>query len=274
MIEQARLRAEAEEKKRLQAENERMERDLTLARDIQVGLLPAAPLVHGPWDVYGRLVPARQVGGDSYDFLPIDGTRLAVTIADVSGKGVPAAILMSNLQATLRAYCDGSRPIPELMAHVNRRTAAAASGGKFITLFYAEIDHAAHRLRYSNAGHNFPLLRRADGSLEELGDGGLLLGLFPDATYEAGDVPFGPGDSLLLFSDGIPEANDTRGAQFGDERLAALWRELAGRPAPEALARIYEEVERFRGSAAPSDDMTAVVVAPRIAGRAGSSSRS
>lgn len=263
MIEQARLRAEAEEKKRLQEENERMERDLNLARDIQLGLLPSAPVVHGPWDVHGRLEAARQVGGDAFDVFPIDEHRLAITIADVSGKGVPAALLMSHLQATLRAFSDGSRPIPEMLAHVNRRTAAASTAGKFVTLFYAELDCDAKRLRYSNAGHNYPLLRRADGSVEELEAGGLLLGLFPDATYQMGDIPFGPGDALLLFSDGIPEANDSRGEQFGDERLAELWKGLGDRSAADAIARIYDEVVRFRGSAAQSDDMTAVVIAPR-----------
>ena len=263
MIEQARLRAEAEEKKRLQEENERMERDLNLAREIQTGLLPAGPVVHGPWDVHGRLVAARQVGGDAFDIFGIDDHRLAVTIADVSGKGVPAALLMSHLQATLRAYCDGTRPIPEMIAHVNRRTVAAATAGKFVTMFYAELDCAAGRLRYSNAGHNFPLLRRADGTVEELDAGGLILGLFPDATYEMGDIAFGPDDSLLLYSDGISEANDTRGDQFDEDRLAALWRELGGLSAADAIARIYQEVESFRGSAAQSDDMTAVVIAPR-----------
>lgn len=263
MIEQARLRAEAEEKKRLQEENERMERDLNLARDIQMGLLPAGPVVHGAWDVHGRLEAARQVGGDAFDIFPIDDHRLAITIADVSGKGVPAAILMSHLQATLRAYCDGTRPIPDMMHHVNQRVAASATGGRFITMFYAELDRAAGRLRFSNAGHNYPLLRRADGSIEELEAGGLILGLFPDVTYEMGDVPFGPGDALLLISDGISEANDTRGDQFGDERLAALWKGLGDLSAADAIARVYDEVIRFRGSAAQSDDMTAIVIAPR-----------
>ena len=263
MIEQARLRAEAEEKKRLQEENERMERDLNLARDIQMGLLPAGPTVHGPWDVHGRLVPARQVGGDAFDVFRIDDQRLAITIADVSGKGVPAALLMSHLKGTLRAYGDGTRPIPEILRQVNRSTAAAATAGKFITMFYAELDCTAGRIRYSNAGHNYPLLRRADGSIEELDAGGMILGLFPDAAYEMGDVAFAPGDSLLLYSDGISEANDTRGDEFGEDRLTTLWRELGDLSAADAIARIYREVETFRGSAAQSDDMTAVVIAPR-----------
>jgi sigma-B regulation protein RsbU (phosphoserine phosphatase) len=263
MIEQARLRAEAEEKKRFQEENERMERDLTLARDIQMGLLPKGPVIHGAWDIHGRLEPARQVGGDAFDIFPLDDHRLVITVADVSGKGVPAALLMSHLQATLRAYCDGTRPIPEMIAHVNRRTVAAATGGKFITMFYAELDCTAGRLRYSNAGHNRPLLRRTDGSIEELEAGGMILGFLPDAPYEMGDVPFGPGDALLLYSDGISEANDTRGDQFGEERLAELWKGLGSLSAGDAIARIYDEVVRFRGSAAQSDDMTAVVVAPR-----------
>jgi sigma-B regulation protein RsbU (phosphoserine phosphatase) len=263
MIEQARLRAEAEEKKRLQAENERMERDLVLAREIQMGLLPPGPLVAGPWDVHGRLEPARQVGGDYFDFYPVGDGRLAITIADVSGKGVPASLLMANLEATLRAYCDGVRPIPDALREVNRRVAATASSGKFISLFYAEIDPAAGRMRYANAGHNYPLLRRADGTVELLTAGGLLLGLFPDATYEMRDVAFGPRDAVLLYSDGISEAVDTRDREFGEDRLAELWRGMASVAAADAMSRLFLEVERFRGSAAQRDDMTAVIVAPR-----------
>jgi sigma-B regulation protein RsbU (phosphoserine phosphatase) len=265
MIEQARLRAEAAEKKRVEEENKRLERELDLARDIQMGLVPAEPVDFGPWEVHGRVVPARQVGGDYFDFFPLGDDRLAITIADVSGKGVPAALLMSNLQATLRAFGDGARSPAAIVKHVNQRMSLASSGGKFVTLFYAEIDRSAQRIRFVNAGHNFPYLRRADGRLETLEIGGLIVGLFPEAEYAEGETAFGAEDALLMFSDGLPEAMDTLGGQFGEERIEPLWRELATATAGEVLARLFDEIERFRGSASQSDDMTAVVVSPRRA---------
>jgi len=266
VIEQARLRVEAEEKKRLEAENKRMETELDLAREIQMSLVPSRPLVAGPWEVHGTVVPARQVGGDYYDFFPLGEGRFAVTIADVSGKGVPAALLMANVQASLRAFCNGDREITEAIRQVNRSVARASSGGKFITLFYGEVDHARGVLRFTNAGHNYPMLRHRDGSIEELRHGGLLLGLFEDAEYERGEVPFAPGDALLLYSDGISEAADSRGQQFGEERLQAIWQACATMPSGEVIGNVLKNVETFRGSAGQGDDMTAVVVGPRADG--------
>ena len=262
VLERARLRAEALDKERLEAENQRMERELSLARDIQMGLVPAAPLRAGPWEVLGRVVPARQVGGDYFDYFKLGEGRFGLTIADVSGKGVPAALLVSNVQASLRAYCDGRRPLSEAIREINRGVARTAAGGKFVTLFYGEVDHRRGLLRYTNAGHNYPLVRRADGSLEELQEGGLPLGLFDNATYEEGEVPFAKGDALLLYSDGVSEAADSLGGEFSEERLRSLWQACAGLPAAEAVARLFAEVERFRGSAGQSDDITAVVVSP------------
>jgi serine phosphatase RsbU (regulator of sigma subunit) len=264
VIEQARLRAEAEEKKRFEEENRRLERELDLARDIQMRLVPTGPLGVGPWEVHGRVVPARQVGGDYFDYFTLSGDRVGVAIADVSGKGVPAALLVSNVQASLRAFCNGERPISEAIGQVNRSVARSSSGGgKFITLFYAEVDPTKGIVRYVNAGHNYPMLRRADGTIEELVEGGLLLGLFEDAEYKEGEASFGPGDSLLLYSDGISEAVDSRGLQFGEDRLTALWKGATAVATTDVIGGLLHEVERFRGSAAQSDDMTVVVIGPR-----------
>lgn len=262
VIEQARLRAEALEKQRLQVEMERQERELGLARDIQMGLLPRAPLRSGAWEARGLVVPARQVGGDAFDFFALDGDRFAVAIADVSGKGVPAALMMSNVQASLRAFCDGRRSIVEAIRRLNESVTRSASAGKFITFFYGEADPGAGVLRYVNAGHNYPLLRRADGTLVELDRGGVPLGIMAEAPYEQGETPLVEGDAILMFSDGITEALDLKGRQFGDERLYALWRARGG-GAPEAsIALLLEEVQQFRGRATQSDDITLVVVGP------------
>ena len=260
VIEQARLRVEAEKMKDLEREKQLMERELNYAREIQMSLVPAAPLTCGPWEIHGRVVPARQVGGDYYDYFPLGEGRFGITIADVSGKGVPAALLMANVQGLLRAFCNGEREITEAVRQVNRSVTRAASGGKFITLFYAEVDYARGRLLYTDAGHNYPILRRADGSIEELAEGGLLLGLFDDAEYRRGEVAFTPGDAVLLYSDGISEATDSRGDLFGEDRLRAFWQGCASVPACEVIDRLLGDVGSFRGSAGQSDDMTALVV--------------
>lgn len=263
VIEQARLRVEAERMKELEREKALMERELDYARDIQMGLVPSAPLSCGPWEVHGKVVPARQVGGDYYDYFPLGEGRFGITIADVSGKGVPAALLMANVQGLLRAFCNGEREITEAIHQVNRSVSRAASGGKFITLFYGEVDHRLGLLRYTNAGHNYPLLRRRDGTIDELTRGGLLLGLFDDATYESGEAAFAPGDALLLYSDGISEAADSRDALYGEGRLRALWQGCATLPARDVIGHLLGDVERFRGRAGQNDDMTALVVGPR-----------
>lgn len=263
VIEQARLREEEQKKKELEREKEQMERELNYAREIQMSLVPATSLTCGPWEIHGKVVPARQVGGDYYDFFPLDEGRFGVTLADVSGKGVPASLMMANVQGLLRAFCNGERGITDAIRQVNRSVFRAASGGKFITLFYGELDYAHGLFRYTNAGHNYPYLRRPDGSLEELEKGGLLLGLFDDAQYELGEVAFSPGDALILFSDGIPEAADSRGDLYGEERLQSLWRDCATAPTGDVIGRLLADVGSFRGSAGQSDDMTVVVVGPR-----------
>jgi sigma-B regulation protein RsbU (phosphoserine phosphatase) len=261
IIEQARLRIEAEEKRRLEEESRRMERELDYARGIQMSLLPSRPLRLGAWDVVGRVAPARQVGGDSFDFFGLGADRAGVAIADVSGKGIPAALLMSNVQGSVRAFCDGRTPIPDAIRLVNEGALRSGSG-KFITLFYAEVDAGRGQVRYTNAGHNYPLLRHADGALEELVAGGLPLGLMDGVAYEQGECAFAPGDALLLYSDGITEALDARGQEFGEERLRALWSEHGGGRPAAVIDTVFAAVEGFRGRALQSDDMTIVVVGP------------
>jgi sigma-B regulation protein RsbU (phosphoserine phosphatase) len=262
VIEQARLRAEAIEKRRLEEERKRFERELNLAREIQMSLLPARALRFGPWEAWGRVIPARQVGGDAFDYFEMRDGRVALAIADVSGKGVPAALLMSNVQASLRAFCDGRLSIPDAVRQVNQSVVRSAASGKFVTMFYGELDPAQGIFRYVNAGHNFPLVRRADGSLLELGEGGLPLGILDSAEYQEGSIPLGAGDSLLLFSDGISEALDSRDQQFGDDRLRELWK-VCGQTTPEQVIDcVLKEVEKFRGPALQSDDMTLVAVGP------------
>ncbi len=260
VIEKTRLRAEAEAKRRLELEREAMDKELSVARDIQMRLVPDSPLAMGSWSAEGRLVPARQVGGDLYDYFVIDASRAAVLIADVAGKGVPAALLVSTVASAVRAFADGRHTPKDVVEQVNRAAVRSAAAGKFVTFFYAELDHATGRLAYVNGGHNYPRLRRASGELVSLDKGGMPLGLFGDAPFEQGELEFSAGDALLLFSDGVSEAMDSFHQEYGEDRIEELWR-LHG-PATTALDRIYEDVLQFRGAAAQSDDMTMVVVSP------------
>jgi sigma-B regulation protein RsbU (phosphoserine phosphatase) len=262
VIEQARLRVEAMQKQRLEEEQRQLERELGLARGIQMSLLPPAALRLGPWEVLGHVMPARHVGGDAFDYFALGEDRLALAIADVSGKGVPAALLMANLQASLRAFCDGRLPIPEAIRLVNQ-SVVRSSSGKFVTLFYGEIEIASGTLRYVNAGHNYPLFRRRDGNLVELAEGGLPLGILETADYTQGEISTAPGDSLLLFSDGVTEALDARGQEFGDDRLRRLWEGRGERTPREMVDLVLSDVETFRGMAVQSDDITLVVGAHR-----------
>jgi len=263
VIEQARLRIEETKKKKLEEDQERQTRELETAQEIQMNFVPAQPLISGGWEVRGTVVPAHQVGGDGYDYFQLHDGRLAVAIADVSGKGVPAALMMSGLQASLRAFCTGRKPIREELRSVNWSVARHATLGKFITLFYAEFNPVTGELEYCNAGHNPPLLRRQDGTVEALEIGGMPLGIFENTELQSGRTALKPGDALLLYSDGIPEALDPREAQFGPERLMQLWRDTGPKPLEKIITLLLSEVVRFRAGAPQSDDITVVVLGPR-----------
>lgn len=260
VIEQARLRDEARKKEELEKEKRQMERELDLARDIQMGLVPSRPMTAGPWEVHGMVIPARQVGGDYFDFFPLDEGRFGLALADVSGKGVPASLLMSNVQASLRAFCDGRRSLPEAVGLLNRSVARASAAGKFVTLFYAEIDPARGVLRYANAGHNYPLVRRRDGTVQWLENSGLILGIMDGVEYEEVETPFVEGDALLIYSDGVSEAENADSDQYSEERLFELWQALGALPARDVIPRLVQSVAEFRGNAPQSDDITALVV--------------
>jgi len=225
-----------------------------------MSLVPTHTGHFGPWEVFGSVVPARSVGGDAFDYFTLGAGRFAVAIADVSGKGIPAALMASNMQASLRAFCDGRNTIREAMRHLNESIARSATAGQFVTLVYAEVDFERGRLFYSNAGHNYPLLRRSGNELVELRAGGLPLGIMEQTEFEVGEMPFEPGDALLLYSDGISEALNPRREEFGEERLRTEWAQPTA-SAEASVRAIVSAVEGFRGHAEQSDDMTVVAVA-------------
>ncbi len=223
--------------------HERQESEYAL--DIQQGLLPReVPQIPG-FTIAGAWQPARTVGGDYYDVFPLSKTELALVVADVSGKGMPAALLMSNLQATVKAYATVESSPKDLCGKVNRAICNSITVGKFITFFYAVIDSAGRLLTYTNAGHNPPLIARQDGSCLKLETGGAVLGVFRDGSYEQASIDLLPGDRLVMFTDGITEAADSNGEELGEERLIALLRENPAAAAADLSDAIMRSVTQF-----------------------------
>ena len=250
-IENVRLLEESMEKRR-------MEEDMRMAAEIQTGLLPRqAPRVDG-WELAGCNRPCRTVGGDYYDFAVEDG-RLLVALGDVSGKGTGAALLMTVLRAAVRAHWTET-VLSDAVARINRTVCQNVPQSKYVTFFLAALDPATGRLAYVNAGHNPPLLVRAAGKVDRLEDGGLVLGMFENVTYAGGTVEMRPGDSLVVYSDGVTETWSPEGAEYGEESLTALAVRSRGLAAPALLDTILREIERFEAGARASDDRTLVVL--------------
>jgi phosphoserine phosphatase RsbU/P len=241
----------------------RMQGELRVAYDIQMRLLPDAPPDIPGYAVAARTIPAEEVGGDFFDFIPLGESRTALCVGDVSGKGLPAALLMANAQATIRGQADAARAPAETVERVNWQVYRSVKRGRFLTLFYGELSPETHRFRYVNAGHNRPLLRRRSGEFEELRVGGVALGLMPRAPYTEGGVELRPGDALLVFSDGLVEAVDTRGEPFGEARLAEALAEAEGEPAGPLLEAVLRRVRDHARGAPPFDDLTALALTRR-----------
>ncbi|MCH7780171.1 MAG: SpoIIE family protein phosphatase, partial [Acidobacteria bacterium] len=222
-----------------------LERELQAAAKIQRRLLPGEPPSFAGYDIHGRNDPCHAVGGDYFDFQPRDNGCLGIALGDVSGKGMGAALLMATLQASFRAHAATNASPRELVERLNRAVCANAEANKFITFFYGELDGATHTLHYVNAGHNPPMLFRANGTLEPLRTGGLILGFEPTIRYTAEEVTLAPGDLLLLFTDGVTEAERPDGEEFGEQRLSEIVRRGGQAPAADIAQRIRDEVDAF-----------------------------
>ena len=234
------------------------EADFAQARAIQQTLLPREMPRIAKLDVSGIWQPARTMGGDYYDLLKLGEHELAVCIGDVAGKGMPAALLMSGLQAAVRASASNSPR--DLCERVRRVVVSSLSGGRFVTFFYATIDTAAMTLRWCNAGHNAPILARADGTIVRLAEGGPAFSrLFRDNAYEERETALQPGDRLVLFTDGVSESIDANGELFGEQRIEELVTAARGAGAHELQRRIVDASTAFSGGEM-DDDVTLVVV--------------
>jgi sigma-B regulation protein RsbU (phosphoserine phosphatase) len=241
------------------AQLERQEEELERAREIQQSLLPKEiPQLPG-FEVAGAWLPARVVGGDYYDVLRLSDARLAICIADVVGKGVSAALLMANVQATVRAFARDSESPAAVCRKINDVLCANIATGKFVTFFYAVLDTKKRTLHYCNAGHPYPLLVSAD-SIRQLAQGGPVLGIFPSWEYQDSIAELRSGDRLFLFTDGITEASEADGQEFGDDNVAAFAKAHRMNFASELNRRLLAQVTAFCNGQF-QDDVTLLVVA-------------
>lgn len=253
VIENARL---FEEEKELLRVNE----ELRLAYEIQTRLLPEQPPTLPGYELAGTSVPAHQVGGDYFDFIPLNDDRLAFCVGDVSGKGLPAALLMASLQATLRGQAFRSPSADDCLSQTNTLLHQRMRRRTFVTLFYGLLDTRRHRLHYANAGHNRPFLRTADGHIRCLEEGGLVLGAVSNASYQEATLSFAPGDLLLVYSDGITEAMNTARESFGEDRLKALLASLEEATPQETIDRVLDAAQGHAGTSEQHDDMTLLAI--------------
>ena len=252
-VERARLTRELLDRRRL-------EKELAIAREIQASFLPeTSPVVPG-FDIAGTTITHDEVGGDYYDFIPISDTRLGIAIADVSGKGIPAALIMAGFRMSLLAEVRNEFAIRAVMRKVNGLLHESTASGKFVTAFYGVLDHKNRAFIFSNAGHNPPILFRHEGPIEYLEEGGVALGVLPQAEYDDRPIAFRPGDVLLFYTDGISEAESPTGEHFGVQRIERLVETLLHQSAAAIMAALVARVQEWTGTRGSSDDLTLVVL--------------
>lgn len=252
-IEQARL-AEVEQTERL------LTKELEQAAEIQRNLFPEFDPVISGWEIAGASDPCRSVGGDYFDYAETPDGRLAVIVADVAGKGLPAALLMSSLQARFMTLAEEVSSAAEFMTRLNRGIASKCPGNRFITAFLALVDPRSGEIEYANAGHNPPIAYRKGAGCEFVKDGGPVLGILKTVSYNAGRIQLAPGDALLLYSDGITEAPNLLDEEFGEDRLAYRCSRLEVLSARDFIRDLRAAVWEHANGAPQADDVTSLVI--------------
>jgi sigma-B regulation protein RsbU (phosphoserine phosphatase) len=253
VIENARLLDEEQELMQIQNE-------MKMAYDIQMNLLPkVSPQLVG-YDIAGISVPAQIVGGDYFDFIMIEDNRLSLCLGDVSGKGIAAAMLMANLQATIRSQTRVNPEPKDCLQHSNKHLFQSTDRQKFATLFYGILDIQTHQLVYANAGHNRPYFFSGNDQPVCLETAGLALSIMYNVFYAEDTISFKPGDFLLIYSDGITEAMNAENEEFGEERLIALMIKNRNQSANQLIKNVIASVQQFTGGKPQTDDMTLIVI--------------
>jgi sigma-B regulation protein RsbU (phosphoserine phosphatase) len=237
-----------------------MEGQLRLAREVQAGLLPRMPPVVPGYEMAATNLPTWTIGGDYYDWVPLDGGRLGLVVADVSGKGIPAALIMATFRAAVRAELRAGTPMVAAAESVNRVLLESQGGSRFVTAVCGVLEPGTGRLDYVNCGHNPPLLVHAGGGHEPLDRGGPALGLGLGGGFDSGSVALAPGDLLALYTDGVVEPADARGEEYGPDRLLRVLSESASRPAGDVVLAVVDATRRFSRRESYDDDFTLAVV--------------
>jgi len=243
-----------------------MKRDLQIAREIQTWLLPGAPPQIPGVSLAYITRPANTVAGDYYDVFPRPGktnedSRVVFAVADVAGKSIPAAMLMATFQASLKTLSSAQVALPELVANMNKYACSNSQGGlRFTTAFLAEYDAARRVFTYINAGHNNPILRRSNGTIERLDVGGLPLGIMAEAKYESASVALVPGDWLVIFTDGVVEAANAKNEEYDEPRLLRTLDAGASSTPKELLDRLMADLDLFVGTTPQHDDVTCLLI--------------
>jgi len=241
-----------------------MKRDLQIAKEIQAWLLPAQPPVVPGLEIAFATRPANTVAGDYYDVFARPGAEarsFLIAVADVAGKSVPAAMLMATFQASLKTLSDTPGPLTELVARINRYACTNSQNGRrFTTAFIAEYEPATRKLTYVNAGHNNPILLRRSGGAEQLGAGGMPLGIMDVAPYASAEVTLEPGDWLAAFTDGVVEAENPAQLQYGEPRFLTMLRWGANQTPASLLQYVLGDIDRFVENAPQHDDITCMLI--------------
>jgi len=253
VIESARLYLEEQE-------YQKMQQEMNLARNIQTNLLPSEMPVLKGYEAYGMSTPAQEVGGDYYDFITKNNSCLIFCLGDVSGKGMPAALLMANLQATLRGTTMGCQGALDCMKRSNGLLYHSTDQEKYATMFYGVLNTEKNELSFANAGHNNPFLVSQDGTVRRLEAVGIPLGWLEDFEYTEEVVPFNKGDILVTFSDGISEAMNLLEEEFEEERILEIIKENMAAGPKELTDKLLIQVQEHAGNAPQTDDMTLVVI--------------
>jgi len=241
-------------------ERERIRRELELATEIQQSFQPSAPPVMENYEFQGISFSCYEIGGDYYDFIKLPDEKMLIALGDVSGKGTAAALLMSSLHAAVHAQVTAKTSLLETVKSVNKYLADNTPSNRFVTLFAAELDPQTGILKYINAGHNPPLLGRADGKVEQLESGGFPLGILPMAEYEVGQIFLNSGDTLVIYSDGVSEANNLKDEEFGMDRLIQVISKNIRASAAGIRDKVESALSSFTQTAPANDDITLVIV--------------
>jgi sigma-B regulation protein RsbU (phosphoserine phosphatase) len=244
-----------------EVEKKRLEKELELALEIQKNLLPASAPDIPNFDISGASYPSRYVGGDYYDFISLPNNKVLIAIADVSGKGIAAALLMANVQAALRLLAPLSLPLTELVKRINKIICQNTTPDKFVTFFCGILDTISGSFIYVNAGHNPPIWLKKNKDIETLKTGGLIIGFLDEpGDYDEGEIILEPGELLILYTDGVTEAINKDNTEFSEERLVRLLKDNASINAATCINEIVSEVQRFSEDTTQYDDITCVAV--------------